>query len=1136
MTEEVNRSPGIFLHDWLAIGEIDQALSEDQRNPNEEIHRLPLFLRLLSAAQPLAAIPVLLPNREGSNKDVISTDPLLNSVVSKLEDVAATYSEAEGIDVLMAHHAPTVSRKLSKLPPLKRKRGEWLTLDLTTSGGIKNHRLSSQLQYNTASDSGGSDDEVGGEEFQDRFSGAEHIAVTAGTRMSSNMITPKYGKSRRISDETMLKEDSQEGLVSKTLEELTAVVVEALKPPVLDEEGNPGPLKIRADSILAEADASGVGPTLAALMHHLPVLRHEHVANAFCRANLPQASMFLLRMGQNCPTAVPAMIRGCVEAAKESPATVKTCLRTLAGLSKREAQRVCFALQQGEVLVDLQFEIALDHDVVGAASLLSRELEGTNLGPDADSATPEQNVPARHDASDVRRVSERRYSSSAGRRHSVSSSLAGAPSKTFDIILKENPALANKAYERMLEEAQTGGIGRRALFLRSLTWLVYRVGGTSHLDKIADILKEAGKEHEFFTLQLAAGLLLCARAVALDGIHESVRSQCQRVLYSLIAGPVLSLRSTVFVSRITSLLHCNDILELHALIFQTINSSPAGSITTNDEIETALNKVCIWTVSKLDLIKLMERGLTEDAILEDSSALICAITHQKMLTVEITIKSILTCPHKCQRLLGQVSVDVLIKEAAMVTVKSGAIPMVLPIELESLSRKINFFSGDWDALHAQFLLQFAYCLSVAESNPASPFSIDPRNIPAKETLRLCRKRQGLLGIDGLIGLFRKAFLTVCPDVLVDTTLSAIAQTSAAEPTMSRHEMDSLIMKSIKKCTDDPKIDPSGKEAERTFTWAKTRFLSDDVDTIAAKALLATTNAPSLYLTYSMLGRDPLVLLRCPILVWKKQGLRRIVLSILQQLLKANDHQIAQTSQTDEVAEELAASRDTILVRCLLVLTSGHEGSLHPFHCSFLTSMIRSIITKRQGLVATLAKQGHLSNCAVDFLVDFIPETMNDAVALTSLLSERSPLTAAERLRMADVALRIAIAHGSRNELEAKNLAYAALTQLTSSFFLVVGPVGVPVNVLIEESGNDITLLCRGAALRMLDALQKVRGNRGGLRNECANALQKLAGMCKGDTIMSGLGGPVALSRKNVLKQIWDSITKACNAMASGVQI
>jgi hypothetical protein len=173
---------------------------------------------------------------------------------------------------------------------------------------------------------------------------------------------------------------------------------------------------------------------------------------------------------------------------------------------------------------------------------------------------------------------------------------------------------------------------------------------------------------------------------------------------------------------------------------------------------------------------------------------------------------------------------------------------------------------------------------------------------------------------------------------------------------------------------------------------------------------------------------------------------------------------------------------------------------------------------------------------VDFLVDFIPETMNDAVALTSLLSERSPLTAAERLRMADVALRIAIAHGSRNELEAKNLAYAALTQLTSSFFLVVGPVGVPVNVLIEETGHDITLLCRGAALRMLDALQKVRGNRGGLRNECANALQKLAGMCKGDTIMSGFGGAVALSRKNVLKQIWDSITKACNAMASGVHI
>lgn len=1120
------------FHDWLAIGEIDCALAEGQRNPKEEISRLPLFLRLLSASQPLAAIPVLLPNQV-SRKQEMSSDPLLDSVVSKLEDVAAMYSEAEGIDALTACHAPNLTRRLSKVTPLKRKQGGWLTSELTSTGGLqKKRRLSNEVHYNTASES--DDDMVIDADIQTPFEELPREAADAGNSIPNNNLIKEIGKLHRKSDATMLKEDSQEALVSKILQELTGLVVDALKNPALDDDGNPVALKSKADSILAEADATGVGPTLAALMYHLPVLRHEHVANSFCRTNLPQAPVFLLRMGQNCPAAVPAMIRGCIAAVKESPTTVKTCLRSLAGLSEREAYRVRSALQKPNLLVDLQLEIALDHDAAGVACILNRELEDMKEFWDHGDAT--QDVPVRVSSEGVLRMSAtgRRQSAYAGRRHSSTSiEIVEGMSKTFATILKENSALTVRTYEKVLDEVQIGGQGRRIMFLRALTWLLYKVGGTFNLKKVATVLKEVGKDHGYFPLQLSTSLLLCARAVVAEGITDHVRTSCQRLFFNLISERDISLRSKIFVSQMASFIHSHDVQDLSSLIVHVMKGKEPDM---SAEMEVGLSKMCIWTVSNVDLIKFIENGLTEEAILEDSSALMCAISRQHLSTVENTIKSIFRCPDKCFHLLAQLSVIKLIQEVAVVNHKIGTIPLVLPMDLESLSRKIDFCARPLAPCHAQFLLQFAYCLCMTENNPDSPFSVEPREFPANEVLELCKMRSELLGLNGLECFFRLTFSRICPEVLVGVEVYTTGPSHVEVPTNSRHKMMSMISKSITMCAEDSNFDPSGTEAERLFLSGKRRFPAIDVDSIAVKALLTTTNSPSLYLTNSMLIRDPLVLFRCPVLVWKKQGLRRIILVILQRLLQANAYAVSHTSQTEEVAEELLASRDSVVIRCLLVLSSGREERMKALHCSRVTSMIRSILSKRQGLVTALAKQGHLTDCAVDFLVDFVPEIINDAGALTSLLSERSPLTAAERLRMADVALRIAIAHGSKNEQEAKNLAYAALTQLTLSFFLVIGPVGVPVNVMIEESGNDVTLVCRSAAHRMLDALQKVRGDRAGLRNECANALQKLAGMCKGDNIMSGVGGSAAQSRKKVLKQIWESITKACNAMATGVQI
>lgn len=170
------------------------------------------------------------------------------------------------------------------------------------------------------------------------------------------------------------------------------------------------------------------------------------------------------------------------------------------------------------------------------------------------------------------------------------------------------------------------------------------------------------------------------------------------------------------------------------------------------------------------------------------------------------------------------------------------------------------------------------------------------------------------------------------------------------------------------------------------------------------------------------------------------------------------------------------------------------------------------------------------------IVDFVPESIQDAESFAVLLSERSSLTAAHKLETAAAALRIAIAHGSQDESMAKSLTYAALTRLVSSFFLVIGPVGISVDALDDEGGTDVTQTCRNATFRMLGALQNVRARRTGLQNECGICLQKLSNLCKSETMMAGVSGPAANMRKKLLKDIYDACTKAANAMGTGIKL
>jgi hypothetical protein len=173
----------------------------------------------------------------------------------------------------------------------------------------------------------------------------------------------------------------------------------------------------------------------------------------------------------------------------------------------------------------------------------------------------------------------------------------------------------------------------------------------------------------------------------------------------------------------------------------------------------------------------------------------------------------------------------------------------------------------------------------------------------------------------------------------------------------------------------------------------------------------------------------------------------------------------------------------------------------------------------------LLKQG-LEETDLDWLVENVPETMiNDPQDYLSMLSERSPLTAAERLVAADAIVRLAIVHGNNSEEGATMMLSASLSKLVDSFYVILGPIGdIPVNSVLaaDDSSADTVQVARKAAFRILKALTKLRGTGTRMKKEAGTALHKLASMCKAESASSG--------RRKLVNQIFDATSRAAAAM------
>jgi hypothetical protein len=327
----------LSLHDSISLGEVELGLSCEHRPSDEEVRRLPLLLRLLSSSRPLSSIPTFpLPplnaDEDDENDDVLSsksdTDDVIQQAVNRLEDRAALYSAAEGVEVVACHLAPYVCRKISRLAPLQRTKvkggkgvktgaGEFGTEELARLAA--NPVLASTSRSPSTSKRQKVSSEASDDLQTDDLDEDEDMADVSGdaTATATQNANNKRHRASAAHESVLAagnSEDSQEATVTKTLSELALLVVQSLQstatPRKEDNDGGEGEEKSSLsltieDSILAEPRqgqgsgsasaasigsvgggamvASDLGSMVVSLMHHAPVLRHRHVAVSLIR-------------------------------------------------------------------------------------------------------------------------------------------------------------------------------------------------------------------------------------------------------------------------------------------------------------------------------------------------------------------------------------------------------------------------------------------------------------------------------------------------------------------------------------------------------------------------------------------------------------------------------------------------------------------------------------------------------------------------------------------------------------------------------------------------------------------------------------------------------------------------------------
>eukprot|EP00977_Amphora_coffeiformis_P024775 scaffold17151_cov160-Amphora_coffeaeformis.AAC.3 len=838
-----------------------------------------------------------------------------------------------------------------------------------------------------------------------------------------------------------------------------------------------------------------------------------HPQTALCRVGLHQAVDVCARLGANAPAAIPALLHGCLvvaraatgqkvardenhhhqddnhRSAEAASLTAWASVKALASLSPYERARACTVLKlHGTRALQLEFELAVERgDALGLALFIDEHI---------------------------------RFSSQE---------------ESLDRLLRDHKQLQVSAClcltQNLADKPQGSLEWMLPSFLRILA--LGKAGPLLSFDWIPKLLENKPNSCAFPFLVTISWLGFCqSQLCETKQATENVTS-CGKYIAQLFEdGPA------AFGARM--ICAWKGDASLGELVLQILQVDRVCDETA-DWLEGANNLKCSnKLLALLPAETLLEKGITEAAVLEDPTSVAKYLSFKPACFSETQVrqtiggvlkraasKSFLKL-HGTLPLLVEVS-----KFLSQLDMKERSLPLILPLQLEGvgLKAKSALLSSSSEELPegaAALILNLAYTLCFIHDQPESPFGADLRNLPVYELFKFL-KYMPHHSIDSSLRRFLVTGLhSLCAEVVLQSQMPQVLHRAIPLQHPSPLQADILkqdLASTVREALQDPAKDPNGEKVELSFCRAFGVVCQRSLCCTLASAVLSTSLPLSVF-PFPKLCTDPLTLLKCPLTCWDRPGIRRVLLMALFHLFRVNDALVGSTSAYhEESAEEFRTSRNVLFIRCMLALM---EKCPTMRSCPFTVGFIRASVSECPGIGAAIIREG-VGDAELDWFIVNVPEVFGAGNAYHSLLTLQTIPTASERLLAASAVLRISIIHGHRDEAKAQELALAAISVLIANFFIVIGPVGVPVSTFVGEDK-----LCRRAALRMLKSISQVRGQRQGLRNECVMALQKLARLCKGEEIVGGLPAAVANRQKSFLREMLDGINKAFFALGSSL--